>query len=199
MIVPFALLLAVTASAQSNDVVDDGLSRKQFSFGPVVSYGHSWISPYGNSVFMPSMSVGVFGIYSPIEHFGIGMDVRYSQEGSKVDNAEGGTTTTRIDYVRIPVRAMWFAGELGDDFRPKVTLGPSFGFKTKYDGPSVYNPNGFDIGLLGSAGFNYRVARATWLNFDVGYYQGITEVLPQSARAERNGNVSVNLGVGFDI
>lgn len=187
------LLVAITVSAQ------DRVARSTFSFGPVVSYGHSWISSYGNSVFMPSMSVGVFGIYSPHEHWGLGADLRYSQEGSKVDNPEGGETETRINYVRVPLRLMWFGNHIEDRFRPKVTFGPSFGFKAKYDGPSSVYADKFDFGFNGTAGFNYRLANATWLNFDIGYYQGVKDVAPQSTKKELNGNASINLGIGFDI
>jgi hypothetical protein len=190
-----AILLISTASfAQPKD-----FERKSFSVGPVVGLGHSWIAPYANARYMPSFSAGAFAIYSPIEHWGIGIDVRYSVEGSRIEEPEFGTRNERINYVRVPIRMMYFCGQWGDNFRPKFTLGPTLGFLVGYEGPVNSSENTLDFGLTSSAGFNYLVYPATWLNVDLSYYQGFSDVIQHTGMREMNGNVQLNVGIAFDI
>lgn len=171
-----------------------------FSIGPSFGFGHTWISPYNNWEFQPTWSAGLTAIYGPIEWFGFGGDVRYSVEGSKTIMKEGGATrVTRLEYIRVPLKAMVFFGGYEDDFRPKLTLGPSFGFLVAEDDTYNARANGVDVGLNASAGFNYRMARAIWLNVDVNYYQGLTDVRMNSGTRELNGNLGLNLGVAFGI
>ena len=190
-----AMLLISTASfAQPKD-----FERKAFSVGPIVGIGHSWIMPYANARYMPSFSAGAFAIYSTTEHWGIGMDVRYSVEGSRIKEPEFDTRNERINYVRVPIRLIYFGGSFGDNLRPKFTLGPSMGFLVGYDGPVNSTENTFDFGVTASGGFNYLVYPATWLNVDLGYYQGLTDVILHTGTREMNGNVQLNLGIAFDI
>lgn len=190
-----ALALISTASfAQPKD-----FERKAFSVGPIVGIGHSWIMPYANARYMPSFSAGAFAIYSTHEHWGVGMDVRYSVEGSRIKEPEQETRNERINYVRVPLRLIYFGGKFGDNFRPKYTIGPSMGFLVGYEGPISSTENTFDFGMTASAGFNVLVYSATWLNIDLGYYQGFTDVIQHTGTREMNGNVQLNVGMAFDI
>jgi hypothetical protein len=193
IILPVALLLLTAAHAQTE------ISRKSFSVGPVIGIGHSWMSPVANSEYKPSMIAGVFAIYSPVEHWGIGMDVRYSVEGSKREFPETGVITQEFHYLRVPVRAMYFFNAWGDDFRPKIAVGPSMGFLIAHDAPSFTSENKFDFGVTASGGFNYRIYRGTWLNADVGCYHGLTDVVQHTESRELHRNIMLNVGIGLEI
>jgi hypothetical protein len=193
IILPVALLLTVAMYAQPEP------SRKAFSVGPVIGFGHAWMSPAANSEYNPGMSAGVFGIYSPVEHWGVGMDVRYSIEGSRKEYAEVGAVNEQFHYLRVPVRAMYFFGGYGDDFRPKITLGPSMGFLLAHSGPVYTSANTFDFGVTASGGFNYRIYRGAWLNADAGYYHGLTDAVLHTENHEMQRNLMVNVGIGLEI
>lgn len=195
MMIPLACLFAVTVNAQ----LADGPSWKAFSFGPIMGFGHSWTTPTKFSEYNPAMSAGVFGIYSPHEHWGVGMDARYSIEGSKKDYPEGGVVNQDYHYLRVPIRAMYFFGDYEDDFRPKITLGPSMGFLLRSKGPAYIHENNLDIGVVGTAGFNYRIVRGTWLNWDVGCYHGFSDAALHNSTKDGQRNIMMNLGIGFEI
>ena len=178
---------------------------KAFSIGPTVGANHSFLFPY-KSDFYPTWTVGLATIYSPGEHWGIGGDVRFSKEGSKTSSeitSRGSTEKVsneiELDYLRVPLRGIYFFGDIEDDFRPKITVGPSFGFlvdeKNTMDAPA----NKFDFGANGSLGFNYRLARDFWLNVDANYYQGLLRVRDVSFDKEVNGSVGLQVGVLFGL
>lgn len=177
----------------------DALTPKvsTFSIGPSFGYGHAYIMPYKGE-FFPCWNVGLTSIYAPFEHFGFGLDVRYSAEGSRL-KVEGGTRTSELNYLRVPVKAIVFFRQQEDDFRPKITLGPSFGFLLSENDPYDAKAWPFDAGVNASLGFNCRIREAIWINTDVNFYQGLTDVRKESGVQERNGNIGLNLGIAFGL
>jgi len=185
-----------------------------FSIGPTGGFGHSWITnTNGDTKFNPAWNAGIAAIYSTNSHFGIGADVTYSAEGNKVNNltgvADGADNVKSIvnaNYIRVPVKAIYFFGDNNSAVRPKVYAGPSFGFLT--GGKTNVNVDGvvsktdtkdqiknFDFGATAGAGLNFKVAPRTWLNTDVAYYQGLTDITESKNTTKRNGNVGVNVGL----
>lgn len=167
------------------------------SIGPSIGFGHAFQTPY-HSDFFPSWNAGVTAIYGPVEWWGLGVDVRYSVEGAKT-MVEGTERTMRLSYIRIPVKFIGFFGDYTDAFRPKVGLGPSFGFLMDQEDTYNVKANPFDVGVQGLLGFNYRLYRATWLNVDLNYYQGLTDVRQHTGTTELNGNLFLNAGVAFGL
>lgn len=183
------------------------------SFGPIVGLGHSWISGIeGNREFKFAPSAGVTFVYSAGPHWGFGMDLKYSREGTKVKSPnfslEG---TTNASYLRVPIKAIYFFGELGERVRPKIMAGPTMGIllggKQKIEtseGSLVAEADvkesmhTFDIGLQGGAGVNVRLSRNTWLNTDVSYYHGLRDVHKEGDEW-KNRNIAVSVGVAFGI
>jgi outer membrane protein W len=183
------------------------ISKAQtFSIGPTGGYGHSWITnSSGDSKFNPAWNAGLSFIYSTRSNFGIGADVKYSTEGNKVVE-NGITNTINANYVRVPLKLIYFFGASNSAVRPKISAGPSFGFLTAANETS--NVSGvkvktdisndiknFDFGVDAAAGLNFRLAPRTWLNTDIGYYQGLTDMTKNNNATQRNGNVGVNVGL----
>ncbi len=194
-----ALTLGTTVKAQDN-----------VSLGPTAGFGHTWLSNSPNSKYQPAGNVGLALVVSTETRFGFGADVKWSIEGGK-SSTDNSTTTTRLDYIRVPIKAMYFFGELGNRVRPKVTLGPSLGFlvggKQKYEISDAIQTevdskdiaNSFDIGLNGSVGLNYRLINKTWLNLDLNYYHGFSDVMKADNLDMKNRNLGLNVGVTFGI
>jgi outer membrane protein W len=183
------------------------LSKAQtFSIGPTGGFGHSWITnSTGDNKFNPAWNAGLSFIYSTRSNFGVGADVKYSAEGNKSTKA-GITTNINANYVRVPVKLIYFFGKPGSAVRPKISAGPSFGFLTEAnETSSVSGVNvktdinddikNFDFGVTAAAGLNFRLAQRTWLNTDLAFYQGLTDITKNNNSTQRNGNVGVNVGL----
>lgn len=179
---------------------------QQSSFGPSVGFNYAWMSDLDNSTGRPSFNVGLTYTHSILQHSGFGIDLRYSQEGTK-QQVNGLDLTTKLDYVRVPIRFIYFLGELENDFRPKLYAGPSLGIlvggksevrseigTATVDSKDYFET--FDFGVNVGTGFNYRLAEATWLNFDVAYTHGFLNVVKNGPESF-NRNVNVNLGVAW--
>lgn len=206
---------------------------QSFSIGPNAGYGTTWIDNFKDKKYKSAGNVGVSFIYSTKSSFGIGGDIKYSFEGGERQfqtTIPGSTLTTKeevsLNYVRVPIKAMWFFGNYGQRVRPKVALGPSFGFlvggkternTTNTAGASVASSNtnskdyfdDFDLGVTGSVGLNYRLVTNTWLTADISYLHGLTDVREESKRSVsenylpgtnyKNRNLQLNIGVNFGL
>ena len=197
--ISFFLLAGAVGFAQEADV-EIGKEPSQWSIGPTAGYGHTYITPYTDH-FYSHWNLGMTAVYGPVEWWGFGADLLYSIEGGRHSEGhrEDKDHITRLSYLRIPVKGMVFLRDYEDDFRPKFTLGPSFGFLLNADDNYDIGVYKFDMGLAGSLGFNYRLYPGTWLTFDIGMYQGITDVRIGNERQDYNGHIGLNLGVAFGI
>jgi outer membrane protein W len=163
------------------------------SFGPTGGFGHSWISnSNGDGKFNPAWNAGLSLVYSTKSNWGIG--------------AAGITNTINTNYVRVPVKAIYFFGKQGNAVRPKISAGPTFGFLTDANETSSVSGvkvktdinddiKNFDFGVTAAAGLNFRLAQRTWLNTDLAFYQGLTDITKSNDSTQHNGNVGVNVGL----
>jgi len=178
-----------------------GFDRSVFSIGPKAGISHALIMPDDNMEFFTVWNGGLTSTYAPGERFGLGIDVLYSAEGSKTKGtiAEngGGEITRNLDYIRVPVKAILFFGDEMDAFRPKISLGPTVGFLVNEENST--GAEDFDMGAQVAIGFNYQMAEAIWLNFDVDYYQGLMDVYKLQNDNQYNGRIGVNVGVAFGL
>lgn len=190
------------------------VNAQNLSLGPTAGFGHSWDNgDFGNDAnkkFHASPNIGAKVVYSFVSNWGISADVRFSSEGATVKNEDNEELILRSNYIRIPLQGIYFFGKYGNAIRPKVSLGPSFGFmvggKTTYyeDGDKISESdskdrvNGFDVGLTAAAGANFRLSPNVWLNTDLAYYHGFVDVSKTTISA-RNRNIGINVGVLFGI
>ena len=171
-------------------------AQSKFSFGPTVGLGSTTLSSVNNTKFKLGADAGFSLVYSAVEHFGVGMDVKYSIEGAKWTPDNEWT----LNYIRIPLKAIYFFGKYGSNLRPKIYAGPSFGFLTtsKINNVDVKDQTtGVDIALLAGAGLNYRMIKNTWLNTDISYTNGLKEVSPTGNNQNRS--LKLNIGINFGL
>lgn len=193
MLTAISVLCVVLSHAQLN-----------LSAGPNAGFGHAWLNHDGDNKYRPAGNFGIAFVYSHNNHVGFGLDLKYSIEGGK-KKFPTTDVTTRLNYLRIPVKGIYFFRDYGASLRPKISLGPSFGFLVggKQEIGSVETDvkdqyKSFDIGLLGSVGLHYNLVTNTWLHFDISYYHGFSDVWEGEA-FRKNRNIGVNLGVAFGI
>ncbi len=188
------------------------LNAQNISIGPTAGFGHSWITNYSDKTkFNATWNAGLSFIYSTKTNFGIGADLKYSAEGIKNEYTVEGpadglitvTNTLNANYIRIPFKLIYFLGKYGNAVRPKLYIGPDFGFfvggksvfdygNVKYDTKEFIK--GFDLGGIVAAGLNFRLAPATWLNTDIAYYNGFTNV-SKDDNNNHNKNLQLNIGL----
>lgn len=196
-----AFLLAIlsgslgTFSQNNNDKIPPPpIEESKFSFGVKGAFGHSFIMPYQHYKFMPSWNAGLSAVYSPFVHWGYGLDVLYSQEGSKVMISDVNYSTT-LKYIRVPLKVIYFFRRYEADFRPKVAIGPTVGFLTNSADQVSFHT--VDFGVSASLGFNYRIARAIWISADAAYYQGLIDAEMSNDQTDLNGNIRLEVGLNF--
>ncbi len=207
------LMLLTLAATKTNAQVKDNLS-----FGPILGFGHSTISgeiegEEAKKSFNASYNIGVRLMYSSHPHWAFGGDMSFRTEGVKIASTSSDEKINlKSNYFRIDPKAYYFLGEQGQSFRPKIGIGPSFGFlvggKTKIlEGSTVIDEgntsdiiNGFDLGLAGALGFNYRLSSKTWLNVDATYTHGLLDIIKENdEEAIHNRSLFLNVGVLFGI
>lgn len=183
-------------------------AQSKFSLGPNAGVGSSWIDNTPNRKSKLAGNVGLSLVYSAAEHFGLGLDAKYSFEGGKYTGASAQPVTVNLNYVRIPLKAFYFFSSYGKRVRPKIYAGPSFGFLVggkrtieRNIGSLTENSKdfykSFDFGLTAGAGLNFRLVKNTWFNADINYLHGITDIRPSNR--EHNRSLGVNLGVNFGL
>lgn len=197
-------LITVSAWAQVN------------SLGPAVGINYAWVSNQPDAVDDHGIIAPILGvnyIYSSAEKWGFGVGAFFSQEGvgydSDVANLDGKTT---LEYIRVPLKGIFFFNTIAYRFRPKAFLGPSLGFllsahsklgdadRIKLEDRN--KPNSFDLGITGGVGFNYKLASRTWLNFDLGYTHGLIGLANSDLNVDRandtfNRSINATIGISF--
>lgn len=205
------MVLAALTATKTNAQVKDNLS-----LGPIVGFGHSWNSyDYGTGVekkFNPSLNIGGRLVYSAAPKIGLGLDATFRTEGVKTESGSL-KSTSHANYIRLDPKLYYFFGKYGQAFRPKIGVGPSFGFlvggRTRYENPSggaalpetdtKDSYKNFDFGVAGSVGFNYRLKSKTWLNVDAGYNHGLVDITKTNTSSPQNRSLFLNVGVTFGI
>lgn len=179
-------------------------AQQSLSMGPVVGLNFAKVSDFGNvdTEFRTGLALGGQLTYSTIYNWGIGGALLYSQEGVTA-NFAGEKSTLSLTYLRIPLKGFIFFGDNEGSFRPKIFFGPSFAFlldanaevgREEVGVKDDYNP--FDVGVTAGLGFNARIVRSTWFNFDAGYTHGLLDVA-QNGDDGGNRVFTVTAGVAF--
>ena len=214
----FIILLLATAFS---------ITAQNISIGPTAGFGHSLVTHIddysytnGSRKFDPAWNAGLSFVYSIKKIFGLGIDIKYSAEGNK-EHIPGffggdvispaGTAIYHLNYVRVPVKFIYFFGKTESTLRPKIYIGPDFGFLIKnknvfkVDGGDTFKMDvkdqvkDFDFGSIIAVGLNYRIKHNIWLSTDAAWYQGMTDVLKDYSPANkiigRNGNIKLNIGL----
>lgn len=194
------------------------INAQNLSFGLTAGFGHSQLSIENNQFddkFYPSYNAGAKLVYSFVSHWGVSADIKFSGEGGKIAGRDALNNQHqykyRANYIRIPVQGIYFFGKYGDVIRPKISFGPSVGYllggKTSPQVNGVKTGdlktkeifNDFDFGLNGAVGFNYRLGGNKWLNADIAYYHGLSNISKGASSDFKNKNIGINIGVTLPL
>lgn len=144
---------------------------------------------------------GALLTYSISSDFGITAEINYSGKGSKNSESD---ININLNYLEIPIYVNYFLGNPEATFRPKLILGGYLGYLmsakvARADVSGSYSNS--DVGLLLGGGGHYRLKGENWLNFDVRYNLGLSNITPRLPNdlALRNGVLSLNLAWTFPL
>jgi len=144
---------------------------------------------------------GALLTYSILSDFGVTAEINYSGKGSKNSESD---IDINLNYLEIPIYANYFLGRTEATFRPKFILGGYLGYlmsaKVAQANVSESYSNS-DVGLLLGGGGHYHLKGGNWLNFDVRYSLGLSNITPRlpSDLALRNSVLSLNLAWTFPL
>ncbi len=180
------------------------ISAQTLSIGPMAGMNVSTLTAAPNTKALLGLSIGGFLNYSVNDHFGLGAKLMFTQLGSSYTYNED---INRLNYVQMPLTAIYYFGDPGNQFRPKIFVGPYVGALLRAnhksgdevmgtDGQPYYNKT--DIGGLIGTGFNYRIKSRTWLNVDAGLGKSFTDV-SKAGLGYKNLAFSLNVGVSFPV
>lgn len=181
------------------------VTAQTLSIGPMVGLNVSTLTAAPNTKSLLGLSVGGFMNYSVNDHFGLSAKLLYSQLGSSYTyNGD----LNRLNYIQMPLTVVYYFGDAGNQFRPKIFAGPYVGALLRANHKSgdevlgtdrqpYYNKT--DIGGLVGVGFNYRIKSRTWLNVDAGFSRGFTDVTKTTDNVYHNVAFSLNMGVSFPV
>lgn len=208
------LICAISVNAQkgkSSGKAGKGGAVNNLSIGPIVGVNFSTLRGNDDSKFKAGFSGGIFANYSILENLGITAQVLYSTQGAKSKALSD--ASIKVNYFQIPVLLMYYLNKPGSTFRPKIMLGPQFGFlsSAKSTTPAILGNGTVTVdaknfytdtdisGTLG-LGFNYRVGKGMWLNVDARYshgFENIAKPLPFSSPTANNSVISIMAGISF--
>lgn len=173
---------------------------QRVSIGPKVGVNFSTLTDVDEAESRVGLQAGGFLVYSIVEHFGVSLDAVYSQQGA---NSKNSNNEVHLDYIQIPLLANIFFNQYGDDFRPKISIGPSLGILTSAKGTFVEKDdfNSTDFGIVAGLGFNYKVGEKKWLNVDARYGMGASEVFKMDIPENdiKNSYFTLTIGLAFGV
>lgn len=170
------------------------LTPRNFSIGPLAGVNFAGTNHEATKT-MAGLILGLTSTYSINETSGIGVDALYTRQGF-----EYGGNNVNANYIKVPIMYKMFFNELGNAFRPKISLGLSPGFllnaKT-LDNEVTTSFNKFEVGIVGGLGFNYRIGSRVWLNADVRADLGLNNMSDGYAGLGALKNRSIGLMIGL--
>lgn len=180
-------------------------TAQRVSFGPMIGANFANISDVPNAEVNGGLSAGVFLNFSIDENFGIGIKGLFSQLGTNVENSN---TEMNLNYIQIPISGIYYFGERGDAFRPKVFLGPYVGFllgANDQNGNEILGISGndafntLDFGGQIGLGFNYSMQDRGWINVDAGFSGSLANITDNNSLNHKNRSIFLSVGYSFPI
>lgn len=198
-------LLFVAATAVCSSLYAQ--RARNVSVGPVIGVNVSNLrGDIANNTSKAGLVAGGFLNYSIVEHFGLSAQVTYNQLGANfTDNIYNTNGRLKLNYLNVPVLAVFYFGSglRPGTVRPKLFLGPHANFllaaKDKNGTSRLSEFNTVDLGATFGGGLNIALQNQRWVNLDVRYGLGLSDVRKVDNLVWKNGAFSATLGISFPL
>lgn len=199
-----------------------------FHFAPVIGRNISQLSLDSTEHITGAHGGVTFTYRHRMKHISASVSALYSSRGAQWDRSIRGKHGEvyywdyyeQLRYIELPVKLTYiFFNDSSSTFRPKISLGSSFAYLTsakrtsEYEIPEwftssepmmvsvrdFYQP--FDIGAVGSIGFNWEFMHRRWLLFEAGYTLGLLDInkQPSITRDIKNKDIFIQVGLEFPL
>lgn len=227
LLILIAAVFSLGARAQNNNALLQHRTQI-FHFAPVVGRNISHLTIDSTQSTTGSLAGISFTYRHKRKHFSTSLSAIYSSRGAEwkqVIPGQYGETYNweyyeQLRYIEMPLKLTWiFFRDSASVFRPKVSIGPSFGVlvnakrHSEFEIPEwqtssepiienvrkSYKP--FDLGAVASIGFNWEVRYRRWVTFEAGYTYGLLDINknPALTNAVMNRDLFLLVGLEFPI
>lgn len=225
----FAILIALIGSfgarAQNNSSIIQHRTHI-FHLAPVMGRDFARLTLDSMDYTQGSVAGVAFTYRHRKKHISVSTSLLYASRGgeyNRVIRGQYGETYhwshyEQLHYIEMPVKFTYlFFADSSKTFRPKISIGPSFGYLvsakhvSRYEIPewftasepvmqdviSHYQP--FDVGATGSLGFIWEFRQRRWLTFEAGYTYGLTDINKQPTIKQQVMNRDIYAVVGIEF
>lgn len=155
-----ALLISTSTFAQLQIGIKGGVNASNFSGKNLEGYKKEGLVGFHVGGYL---DIPVSGIFS------VKPEVLWSTQGAKLEDATGGKTDYKLNYVNVPVLAKF---DLGGAY---VEFGPQFGFKASENiGNTTINDFAKGLDLSGAVGLGFNSGRG--FGIAARYFAGLSKV-----------------------
>lgn len=198
-------LLFVAATAVCSSLYAQ--RARNLSIGPVIGVNVSNLrGDIANNAAKAGLVAGGFFNYSIVEHFGISGQITYSRMGANFTEPMYGLgERIKLNYLNVPLLAVFYFGEglRPGTVRPKLFLGPHANIllvaKDKNDQNRTKEFGGADFGATFGGGLNIALQNQRWVNLDLRYGLGLSDVRKNDNLIWKNGAFSATIGISFPL
>ena len=196
LLTSFGVIIALIFSSKTSQA-------QETSIGPMVGLNGSTIVDMPLNTYKPGVNIGLFLNHSNKEHFGLKAEAMYSQMGTLFDGFG-----QRVDllYIHVPLYGVLYLNDRGNDFRPKLMVGPYAGFLLSGTGSNTTdnqfvtdNFNRLDFGAKGAVGFNWKFSPRVWLNSEFYVGGSFANIYKTDIINVKNRNFGLNAGLSFPL
>ncbi|AWV99618.1 porin family protein [Arcticibacterium luteifluviistationis] len=196
-------LLSISAVLIALITIPNLAKAQDTSWGPMIGVNGSSIPDFPLSANKTGVNLGAFLNHSKHEHLGLKVEAFYSQMGS---NFNGFEDKIEMHYIQVPLYGVWYLNDKGNDFRPKIMLGPYLGFLAGASGSNTSGNNftgenfkSIDFGGKAAAGFNWKLNPKIWLNTEFYFGGSFANIYKTDIINIKNQNLGLNLGLSFPV
>ncbi|TBX24847.1 porin family protein [Jiulongibacter sediminis] len=173
------------------------------SWGPMVGLNAATLVDMPLNTYKPGVNLGLFLNHSNRERTGIKVEATYSQMGTLFN---GFDQRVEMHYIQVPLYGVWYLNDRGNDFRPKLMIGPYVGFLMNATGSNTTdnqfiteNFNSLDFGGKGAFGFNWKISPRVWLNSEFYVGGSFANIYKTDIINIKNRSFGLNAGLSFPL
>lgn len=187
-----ALTALGLAALASPAIAQNPAGRPTFGLYGGLNYTKAEGRDVSDAAYRAGFLGGGFLVWELNDRFGIQPEVQFSQEGTKFNSTENGTSVTgnfRIDYIQIPVLLRFNPTRMAEDFNWHFVAGPLVAFKTSCGlsmspalagAPTSCKDIGTvestDYGAMAGAGVDFKVG-GQYLTVSGRYHFGMPDIV----------------------
>lgn len=168
------------------------LKESRLFIGGALAPGYSTILPYRNTVFHPTLQLGLQFRYDFRNNLGLTTGIALSREGLAFKSGDE-KKVQNLDYLRVPLLVLYRFNCGIKDLCPEAGIGAAGGVLFRERDQQIFSM--YDAGIQTQVGFRYRLLRGLHLHVCVQHYRGLTDLLPTNVINDNNQSTRLQISI----